>query len=113
MLVTDLLDKQHKQLHEMCQQALMHIDDESSEGTELFHSLLNDLVFFTAEHFNTEEFVLSSLNYPLFDDHKQKHDEFQERLTELLYSAAIGTAEKTDLMQFLKDWWEQHTMKTI
>lgn len=94
----------------MCQEALKYIDDDSSIGSDMFHRLLNDLACFASEHFSTEEFVLSSLNYPLFDEHKRQHDEYQERLTELLFAATTGDARKSDLILLLKDWWEQHMM---
>ena len=84
--------------------------DDSPEGIEEFHIVLNDLAAYAASHFRTEEALLKKCGYPRLEEQIAEHQEYETRLTEFLYSATCGFYNIAGLHQFLSAWWIHHIL---
>jgi hemerythrin len=107
-----VLDGQHKELLALCQQAADCVEDVSLEGAEHFHMLLNDLAVYAKKHFRTEEKILSQHSYPLLNEQKTEHEEYEVWLSETLLAAMDGNSDKADVHQFLSAWWVRHILES-
>lgn len=107
-----VLDSQHETLLKMCRQAAECVNDTSLEGAEHFHVLLNDLAVYAKKHFRTEEQVLARYSYPLLDEQKAEHEEYEIWLSEALLDAMDGKSDKVAVYQFLSAWWVNHILES-
>ena len=108
----DILDRQHQKLLALCNQAVDCLEDESLEGREQFHLILNDLVAYADEHFLTEENLLSEKNYPQLSEQKAEHHFYLERISEILFLAVKGNIDKIGLCKYLSNWWSSHILES-
>ncbi len=107
-----LLDAQHQRLLALCNQASESMGDNSPEGVEAFHNILNDLTRYVREHFLTEEKVLEQHHFADLDTHKAMHLDYEERLGEFLIAATEGSIDKIALQVYLNDWWRDHILRS-
>jgi hemerythrin len=105
-----VLDNQHKKLLRLCQQAIECMADDSREGLEQFHDILNELAEYVDQHFRAEEALLKACAYPLLERHKEEHLQYQLRLTDFLLSATLGEINKAGLHHYLSAWWSEHIL---
>lgn len=108
----DLLDNQHKLLVEQCNRIANCVSDESEEGKNQFHDILNALMRYAHEHFRTEEELLAQNFYPDLEAHKREHAAFEEHLIETLAAASQGKLDKAGLQQFLRTWLSEHMLES-
>jgi len=106
------IDRQHKMLVELINQ--LHISAVHEVGIETLTELLNHLAEYTVFHFDYEERLLESNNWPDMVDHKKRHKvftnqifEYQAKLKEIGHLSVIGK----DALDFLKKWLMEHIVK--
>lgn len=106
-----LLDSQHKRLLGLCNEAVRCAEskDKVTAGLE-YHLILNDLMKYAVEHFDTEEQILEHYHYPLLEEQKSEHLEYFEKITELLMGATVGELDMSGLNQFISTWWVSHIL---
>ncbi len=106
-----IIDQQHKRLIGYINQ--LHTAMKEAKGKEVLQKTLNDLVFYTKEHFSTEENLLTRNNYPQFTFHKMEHDKLTKEVVELQKKYAAGKTSLTlDVMMFLKTWLNNHILES-
>jgi hemerythrin len=105
-----ILDQQHQQLLNLCNQAIDCMAIDSLESRASFHLILNDLVDYTESHFKTEEAMLASHHYPLLETHRAEHLAYQVKLTDFLLEASLGHINRSALYHYLSDWWREHIL---
>ncbi|MEY5100146.1 MAG: hypothetical protein RJA36_2865 [Pseudomonadota bacterium] len=93
-------DAQHRQLISLGQQALELLDVPQADSGR-FHQLLNDIADVMRRHFVAEEAVLQAKHCPALAEHRARHDQYLERLTELLYNGANGETDKVGLARLI------------
>ena len=103
-----VLDGQHKRLLRICQHLGNTIDDDSPDGVEQFHIVLNDLAEYANEHFSTEERILREHSYPDLAAQVEEHFEYRSRLAQFLMEATKGYLNRQELQLFLGAWWKEH-----
>lgn len=105
----DVLDGQHQTI-------LLLIGDleilvsEADKKTSKIKSLLNDLTNYASEHFETEEKILSSVQFGDALAHKQEHDQYTEYVAVQLALALQNESRLEDLQRFLRAWWSEHIL---
>ena len=104
------LDEQHLELLDLINRLADCIDDDAPAARERFHSVLNDLSDRARDHFRTEQYVLSRWNDTLLQGQQSEYEEYEDRLTNYLFSATFGTIDKVGLCQYLVDWWSKHML---
>lgn len=101
----DLLDAQHQNMLNQCNHLADCMTDPSAEGELAFDTAFKQLMAQAAEHFATEEALLTEYHYPQLEEHHNERDEFD------YLSHNIVTAEnfeRVELQRFLSLWWIGH-----
>jgi hemerythrin-like metal-binding protein len=71
--------------------------------------LLNELVKYTHEHFQTEETMMAAAKYSGLDGHRAKHHELTHQVEEFLLKFQKGESMiNLKLLHFLRDWLITH-----
>jgi hemerythrin len=78
---------------------------------EKMNDIFDHLTDYTKKHFSTEEIVLRRYKYAEFDQHKQEHDKFIDRLEELKTDfASEKVTVSLEVLNFLKNWLLNHIL---
>ncbi len=104
-----VVDSQHKVLVNLINE--LHQAMMAGTGKEQLGRILSNLIKYTQGHFNAEEGILLSHQYPNFVDHKAEHDRFTQTILDFqdkFQRNEIGLS--IELMDFLKDWLVRHIM---
>jgi len=105
------IDTQHKKWIGLLND--LHEAMKSGKGKEAVGGVLSGLVDYTKVHFATEERLLKSNGYPLFDGHKRIHEDMVKEVENLEKKYKTGqNVLSIDVMQFLKNWLSEHIMGT-
>ena len=102
-----LIDSQHKKLVLLINE--LHSSMKEGKGKETLQKILDELVLYTKEHFDTEEKMMKQANYDGYAEHKAEHDKLTEKALSLQNLYRSGQVPLTlDVMTFLKDWLINH-----
>lgn len=103
-----MLDQQHRELFRLCKQAT-----DCARGNlpaAAFTTIINDPVQRALKHIDNEESVLLKCGYSQLDEHKEDHLRFVKTITDLMYAAMYGTADKSAVADYVLDWWKSHVL---
>jgi len=102
-----LIDSQHKKLVALINE--LHSAMKEGRGKDSLHKILDDIVDYTVEHFNTEEALMRKANYAGLTAHKAEHEKLKETAVALQKSLKAGETTMTlDVMNFLRNWLVNH-----
>jgi len=83
--------------------------DNSIEITEI----LNEMNKYVLTHFANEETYMIKCNYPEYDDHRKKHQDFSIKIMAFLDSVTKGDCRLAcELLEHLKNWLVNHIQGT-
>ena len=103
------IDRQHRYLINMINElneAMM-----AGQGKAIIGKTIQDLTFYTAEHFETEEKYFDLFSYPATVQHKKEHAAFVRQVLEFKEGYENGRiALSIDIMNFLRDWLKNHIL---
>ena len=106
-----VIDQQHKRLISYINQ--LHTAMKEAKGKEILQKILDDLVFYTKEHFSTEEKLMEKNNYPQTTFHKMEHAKLTKEVVDLQKKYSAGKTSLTlDVMMFLKNWLNKHILES-
>jgi hemerythrin len=106
-----LLDAQHKRLFALAQ--TLQDAMSAGKGREVLARCLDDLVAYTKTHFAEEESLLSRHNYADLPQHKSKHLQLINHISDFQKQFASGNAFITiELMDFIQGWITKHILQT-
>lgn len=82
------------------------------ESEEVYASILEELVRYTAYHFNKEETIMEVVGYPHFKNHQQVHQILSSHVMSKIEQVKENAIKDTsdDLLLFLKNWLSDHIM---
>ncbi len=102
-----LLDSQHKKLIAIINE--LHTAMKVARGNEIMQTIFDELIWYTKEHFRTEEQIMLKFNYPEFKEHKSEHEKLTDQVLKLQKDYKEGKSLITmDTMNFLKNWLINH-----
>lgn len=105
------IDKQHLKLVGMINQ--LHRAMKMKKGAREAGRILSGLAEYTVYHFGHEEEMFEEFGYPDQKEHKEFHDDLVNRVTQFQADFKTGQAAfSMDLMNFLKEWLNNHILKT-
>ena len=105
------VDIQHRELVRLVN--LLHKAMRLQKGSAEVGAVLNELAQYTVSHFKHEEELFKKYDYPDYDAHKKIHEELVGRVTDFQEAFKAGKATVSmDLMDFLKNWLNDHILKT-
>ncbi len=101
------IDDQHQQLFDIVNS--LHDAVEIGEDFQILQKILDHLASHTIAHFQTEESLMLTTNYPEYDRHKQIHDHLTAKVVNLIQKFRNCDATvTTDITQFLTEWLTHH-----
>jgi len=104
------VDEQHQWLVKLYN----NIDNAKSRNSsaEIIGTYMKGLIHYTRFHFSAEEGELRKVNYTSFNEHKQMHEHFINKINQFLYEFENGNQEiVNDVLDYLKDWLIGHIMR--
>ncbi len=105
------IDEQHKKLIGMIND--FYDSFKSGQNKEKLVELVSGLKDYTSYHFSTEEDLLTQHGYPGFDNHKEQHVAFVEKVDDFHQRMESGKLlVSLEVTNFLKDWLTSHIKKT-
>lgn len=95
------VDSQHKELIKRLNDLYDAIEAGGEQAAEESKSALEFLTQYTVFHFQAEEKLMASVNYPLLTEHKAKHDGFIETVKGLAgkFEEVGATPEFADMVE--------------
>lgn len=106
----DEVDQQHQHLFVLLNRLYDSVMEGSERGT--LGDILNELIEYTVYHFQTEEDLFKTHQYPESKAHKQIHDELTQTAVDLQSKFNEGSATISfETLDFLRDWLTKHTME--
>lgn len=103
----DDIDQDHKNLFDILNQ----VWNATVVGNrQVLEMTLNDLTYYTLEHFQREEEFMLSFNYPHYESHRAAHDAFTQRIESLRWEYLYGVQNDINarLLNYLGDWLAGH-----
>lgn len=102
----DEIDAQHKQLIKYINE-LSDVIEKKSQKDET-QRIFNLLLDYTQNHFSLEEELMKKHNYPLYNEHKNAHDAFCEKLLSFYEEYCAGKSTEQKLITYLGSWLLTH-----
>ncbi len=107
----EYLDMQHQRWI-VIMNDLVDAVKQDEEATSI-GNIVTELSRYTITHFNTEEQLMESYGFPLFDEHVLEHDEIKQTISRIKFQYDQGeTVDAIELMIFLKQWLANHFLQT-
>ena len=101
------IDDQHKQLVATIERLSQAIN--AGHAKEILNDILDTLVQYAVNHFQTEEKYFDQFGYEFSDEHKKLHSEFKEKVSDFILKAKSDQIKVSfDLIDFLEDWLLDH-----
>ncbi len=104
------IDDEHQLLIGVLNQ-LIEARDTPTEYT-IADRVLRDLFAYADYHFEHEEELMATYDYPELSSHMTQHAQFIARLRQLDLGLSIGDARVEDLARFVLNWFVAHIMVT-
>jgi hemerythrin-like metal-binding protein len=107
----ETIDDQHKKLVQLIN--ALHAALKSKTGAIESGRIVEELADYTRYHFEYEEQLFATHNYPATKEHKAAHKALIEKVSAFKSDFQRGKAGLSmELMDFLSDWLRQHILKT-
>jgi hemerythrin-like metal-binding protein len=104
------IDLQHQQLLEMFNALSAAMTE--GRGRDELGELLHGLADYALTHFATEEQLMGEIEYPAFDQHRARHQEFKGRILEFSERLRSGDVLLTsEVFTFLRGWIVGHILE--
>jgi hemerythrin len=79
------------------------------KSKEKLSELIVAMLDYTRYHFDNEERYMKSINYPDFEEHKEKHDSYVSKVTDFYDKIKNGKMVLSlEVTNFLKTWLINH-----
>lgn len=85
---------------------------EKNIDKDIVRRLLEELFKYADFHFTSEENVMLMNNYPDYESHKKEHNELTQTLANTLNFLDVDKINKKQLIDFLIQWFIEHTTST-
>jgi hemerythrin-like metal-binding protein len=104
-------DRQHQRLFELLNE--LHVAMNQGESDDEIRRILVELERYTEYHFGDEEEFMQDCGYSMdcsecFFNHREKHQEFAEKVTELREKHERGEYITMEVLMFVRDWLDTH-----
>ena len=106
----DVLDTQHMKMLALVADAGTCLDAGHSQGTELFHEILDQVEAYARTHFSTEEALLKQCNYPNLHEQVDEHQRYLQWIDATRKSSIASASDRQLLHRFLCTWWRDHIL---
>ncbi|MCI5114501.1 MAG: hemerythrin [Candidatus Electrothrix sp. LOE1_4_5] len=102
-----MIDHDHKKLVAMINELTDAM--KAGHGKDVLGKILNELIQYTATHFQREEKYFQQVKYPDAVAHKREHSDFVKKVTEFKKEFDAGRVTvSVNILQFLSKWLQHH-----
>ena len=105
-----VIDQQHKALFGLVNKLNEALH--SGDGAEATGEVIGKLITYVTEHFNDEERLMLSCNFPYLAEHRTEHDTFVSRLRQIQADFTAGHEMGGSVLDFMVDWLVCHIKGT-
>ena len=105
-----VIDEQHKALFGLVNSLNEAI--KSGDCAETTQEVIWKLITYVTEHFNEEERLMMSCNFPYLAEHRKEHDQFVSRLRQIQVDFIDGHEMGVSVLDFMVDWLVCHIKGT-
>jgi hemerythrin len=101
------IDEQHQILIELYNKFIFaYLQDKE---LEILYEVFSELLNYTKFHFNEEEGIMTSINYPDIESHKILHKDLLSSVNTLFEEFKLGNTKiSVEVVNFLRDWLMNH-----
>ncbi len=105
------LDLQHQKLFAFLNRLIM------AKTTSIIHSevvkdILDDMVEYSKTHFTSEERLMEAHHFPLLEEHKQHHRDFENQTAQFRAQMEENIEETAShVLEYLYSWWTLHILE--
>ncbi|MCI5191923.1 MAG: hemerythrin [Candidatus Electrothrix sp. AU1_5] len=102
-----MIDHDHKKLVAMINELTDAM--KAGHGKDVLGKILDELIQYTATHFQREEKYFQQIKYPDAVAHKREHSDFVKKVTEFKKEFDAGRVTvSVNILQFLSKWLQHH-----
>ncbi|CAK8714854.1 MAG: hemerythrin [Candidatus Electrothrix sp. AS4_5] len=102
-----MIDHDHKKLVAMINELTDAM--KAGHGKDVLGKILDELIQYTATHFQREEKYFQQVKYPDAVAHKREHTDFVKKVTEFKKEFDAGRVTvSVNILQFLSKWLQHH-----
>ncbi|WP_186431607.1 bacteriohemerythrin [Clostridium sp. BSD9I1] len=108
------IDKEHKRLFEIGSQIYaLAKNDNYIDYYDKIMDLIEELKSYTVYHFNNEEKIMKLYEYPKYDEQKDMHYKFIQKINNLDLKEIDANQQGSilELLEFVCKWIESHILK--
>lgn len=105
------IDRQHQQWIDLLNKLENNLLSDTSKKKENEKvQILKEILDFTSAHFNDEEEIMKSCNYPKLIEHYRMHKDFHQKVYDLYRDVLGGNyVLDSELISMLRSWFLNHT----
>jgi hemerythrin len=97
------IDNQHRHYFELLEKFVAG-SREGNISREEFNEDVNEVIAYALEHFDSEEFLMRSIDYPLYEEHLAKHNIFRDKMDGFMEDIDAGGIKIDDFMEKISKW---------
>ena len=103
------VDNDHKKLINIYKDLVDLVEVDGSR--ENFAIILSKMTDYCLHHFEKEEKYMLQFNYPNYEEHKRKHEEYSYKVA-MLNIELLGKVppDPKEIALFIAEWWEKHIL---
>lgn len=102
-----MIDHDHKKLVAMINELTDAM--KAGHGKDVLGKILDELIQYTATHFQREEKYFQQIKYPDAVAHKREHSDFVKKVAEFKKEFDAGRVTvSVNILQFLSKWLQHH-----
>ena len=106
----DEIDRQHKKLFEIFNR--LFYDCMSSDRNKVSTSVIDELIFYSEYHFETEENHMRNIDYKFIEKHIEDHNDFRNHILEYKQKKSITEHDIChDLILYLNKYIKNHMLE--
>jgi hemerythrin-like metal-binding protein len=105
----DSIDAQHKRIVALVNSLHTSLQTPGGADRGKVKQVLEDLVYYTIQHFDHEERLMRECGYPDLDNHRALH--IRLRLRTIAMRNNLELVTERDMLGYVKDWWNNHIME--
>lgn len=103
------LDNQHIKIIELINELNANMD--LTSRSDKLHNILGRIILYAQNHLDYEEKLLKEYNYPDYENHKNKHQSYKQKVSDFAVEILEYREDMpTDLLNYLKQWWTNHIL---
>lgn len=97
------IDNQHRYYFELLDKFVTG-SKEGNISREKFNKNVNEVIAYALEHFDSEEFLMRSIDYPLYEEHLAKHNVFRDKMDVFMEEIDAGGIKIDKFMEKISKW---------